>query len=190
MALDFYKYVDPAASPYWPKLETWIASLDPDRDEGERGIGGGPRSSLGWFFRNNFDATLAPEDIFGTYFGVTEEGEVVVTATLVRDDRDMLKTTGVNADGMWGLVVTHHDRRQRGYGGAMCRHLDQLCQELAEKSDGLTFALFTRYPPAVQIYLRLGFRRVRDVLVTDPGLTGGGHPFTEVLYTKKYFPTA
>src|SRR5271163_2133951 len=124
MSLKFLRYTDPAFEPFWAQAEDWLANPDPDRDEGERSYG--PRSSRAWFYRNNFDE---PSDsLYGSEFGIDERDRVVTHACLVHDDRGMLAKNGIAADGMWGLVLTHHDHRKRGYGFAQCAHIDNAVQ--------------------------------------------------------------
>jgi GNAT superfamily N-acetyltransferase len=176
--LRFYHYPSPDAEPHWIQLEDWLSSLELGRDRAEQSYG--PRSSRAWFYYQNF--LLSTDDILGTYFGVDSNGTVVVTATLVDDDRGVRKQYNIPGNGMWGLVLTHHDYRQRGYGKAICAYIDRLVQERVDKNKvSETYSLFTSYEPAAKIYKQLGFSLVRQITIDDRG--------TRDLYAKTYSPS-
>jgi GNAT superfamily N-acetyltransferase len=184
--LRFYHYPSPDAEAYWVPLEDWLATLEPGRDQRERSYG--PRSSRAWFYYQNF--LLGKDDVLGTYFGVDANNKVVVIGTLVDDDRGVRQRYKIPGNGMWGLVLTHHEHRQRGYGKAVCVHIDAVVQNRVEQTKiPETYSLFTGYPPAVKMYTQLGFNLSRQIVIDDPGLTGGGPPLTRDLYVKTYTPS-
>jgi len=184
--LQFYHYPSPDAEPYWIQLEDWLAHLELGRDQREQSYG--PRSSRAWFYYQNF--LLSKDDILGTYFGIDSNNKVVVTGTLVDDDRGVRKKYNIAGNGMWGLVLTHHEHRQRGYGKALCAYIDKLVQKRVDKTKvSETYSLFTGYPPAVKIYTQLGFSLMRQIVIDDPGRTGAGPPLTRDLYAKTYAPS-
>jgi hypothetical protein len=160
------------------EFESWVSSLTPEAD---RETGGGPQGALSWVKMQN--VSCAEGDVYQTYIFIHKATmKVVATGSIVRDDRDVGKSFGIEGAGFWGFLNVHREMRGRGVGKICSGYLDKVCQQHANRlGRDVTFHAFTSNPVSAKILQDLGFIYQRDIFIAI-------FAATEALYSKTYRP--
>jgi RimJ/RimL family protein N-acetyltransferase len=177
-------------SPLLVNFEAWISELEPARDGDENGIGTG--SSRNWLGYQDFLRLQEPDNsLFGTYIQFnTRFGKrlPIGTVTLCKDDRSIRANYNIEATGVWGLFIVHHDYRQKGFATALAKSIDRHIQEAVNKTgQPQDWVTFSGNPIAIKILNGVGFSYERDVTIHQPGYNNG-QPSTEQLHRRRYEP--
>jgi len=119
-----YRRADESVRKAFRKL---VLTLTPDDDDEN-----GP-DTWEWVVANN---AIFPDD--GPYdtflFMDVDSGEVLATGTFTIDDRDALKTNGIEAFGVIGFVnVLQRELRGGGLGNLVCEYLDEHIQDAVDR---------------------------------------------------------
>jgi GNAT superfamily N-acetyltransferase len=139
-----------------------------------------------WVQENN--ATMKDGDPFDTFIFIERRtGEIVATASFVRDDRGVATRLGLDKSpeylGIWGFFLTRRDLRRHGLGTIISAYVDRHVQKFTNKGGKPRLVyLFTMVPHAMKVYERLGFVRQNEVVSLEE------FGFDEYLYKKEYLP--
>lgn len=161
------------------EFESWVRALTIELDNEQ---GDGPEGAWEWVLEN--DRHIEKEGPYGTFiFHERENGRLVATATLTKDDRNVARDHNLSCLGLWGFFNVHWQFRGRGLGTAIARYMDGHVQNYVESTgQKADIYLFTKEPAAIRIYEQLGFAQQNTEIKLDC------FPSSQRLFLKRFFP--